>query len=168
MIAARKTKMVENLFPQLWWGLEIFPQIKEKLASFWEGLSTKEIFMELLFAIKFPWITFFRNRIGRSFIFFPNIYLVCINQGYWRRWIHLDILHIYRYWLYLRVTPATSEIWQLHEGFSGSAWPSITLGYISTTVNKISKFFPKVGHWIGGNFALAHLQGLLPCSILLY
>ena len=160
MIAARKTKMVENLFPQLWWGLEIFPQIKEKLASFWEGLSTKEIFMELLFAIKFPWITFFRNRIGRSFIFFRNIYLVRINQGYWRRWIQW-IYWIYRYWLYLRVTPATSEIWQLHESVSGSAWPSITLGYISTTVNKISK------KKLPGS-ATGWVVVLLPCSILLY
>ena len=70
MITAENAKMVEILFPKLWLGLEIFPQIKEKLASFWEGLSTKEIFMELLFSIKFPWITSFQNQIGKSFLFF--------------------------------------------------------------------------------------------------
>ena len=62
-------KMIEILFPQLWLGLEIFPQIKEKLASFSEGLSAKEIFIELLFLIKFPWITSFSNWIGKIFLF---------------------------------------------------------------------------------------------------
>ena len=65
-------KMIEILFPQLWLGLEIFPQIKEKLASFSEGLSAKEIFIELLFLIKFPWITSFSNWIGKIFLFVPN------------------------------------------------------------------------------------------------
>ena len=65
-------KMIEILFPQLWLGLEIFPQIKEKLASFSEGLSAKEIFIELLFSIKFPWITSFRNQIGKSCLFVHN------------------------------------------------------------------------------------------------
>ena len=58
-----------------------FPQIKEKLASFWEGLSTKEIFMELLFSIKFPWITSFWNQIGKSCLFLHNLIWVLSNQG---------------------------------------------------------------------------------------
>ena len=166
MIAARKTKMVENLFPQLWWGLEIFPQIKEKLASFWEGLSTKEIFMELLFAIKFPWITFFRNRIGRSFIFFRNIYLVRINQGYWRRWIHLDILDISILIIFKSYTCNIRNLattWRLFRF-------SMTFNYTWIYFNNCKQnqhFFTRVGHWVGGSFALTHLQGLRPCSILL-